>query len=86
MQSVQMENPKIFASFLIVWITMANYLNFNISMYPIMTTQKEMFNYLFLLKSTSPFPVQFNIRFVLIKSINMSINKLRSNSYNQMEN
>ena len=34
MQSVQMENPKVFSSFLVIWITMANYLNFNIFMCP----------------------------------------------------
>ena len=43
MQTVQMENPKVFSSFLIVWITIANYLNFNIFMCPFMTTQKQMF-------------------------------------------
>ena len=37
MQSVQMENP----SFLIVWLTIANYLNFNIFMCSITTAQKE---------------------------------------------
>ena len=44
MQNVQMENPKLLSSFLIVCITIINYLNFNIFMYPIMTTQKEMLN------------------------------------------
>ena len=85
MQSVQMENPKVFPSILIVWIAMANCLNFNIFMFLIMTTKREMFNKPFLVKSTSPFPVEFNIRFVLIKLMNMSINKLRINCYNQLE-
>ena len=38
------EKSKVFSRFFIVWITMANYLNFNIFICPIMTTQKEMFN------------------------------------------
>ena len=72
-------NPKVFSSFLIIWITMANDLNFKIFMCPIMTTQKEVLNKLFLLKYTSPFHVQFNIRFALIKSKPTTQQLLQSN-------
>ena len=79
MQSVQMENPKVFSSFLVIWITMANYLNFNIFIicpeydYTERNGQlakwsnDQLVNF-FLFKFTSPFPVQFNIRFAFIKS------------------
>ena len=67
MQGVQMENPKVLSGFVIVWIAMITYFNYNIFMYPILTTRKEMFNQLFLLRCMSSFPVQFYIRFVLIK-------------------
>ena len=55
MQSVQMENPKVFSSLSIVWITVTNFLNLNAFVSPIMTTEQEMFNERFLLESTSPF-------------------------------
>ena len=42
--SAQMENPKVFSSFSLVWITMTFHLKFNILMCSIMTLQKEIFN------------------------------------------
>ena len=44
MESIQLGNPNVFSRFLIIWVTMTKYLNFNIVISPIMTTQKEMFN------------------------------------------
>ena len=65
---IEMVNPKIFSSFLVIWIAVINYLSGNIFVSSVMICAEKIFFKLLLFPSLLAFTIQFNVRFILIKS------------------